>query len=167
MPPVSKKEMKKGYSAAAAIQILFQHIRAMQDRGYTVDQISEILGRQGLFVKSSSMKCYMKWAKRKVADQLPAKMLSWPLDFKCYTTEQIEAIAAKLDEMPPTEYYVVQKALNTLASEIFAIKERGYKDKQILDVLQRSGLQVTASDLKNHLQRTRDVAKRKDADLGR
>lgn len=79
-----------------------------------------------------------------------------------YTTEQLDAIAAKLRDMPPVEKkkeYSKQEAVRMLSKEIAALQRRGYTLDQITETLREEGMSITTPTLKIYLQR----AKRKKA----
>ena len=81
-----------------------------------------------------------------------------------YTTEKIEAIAAKLRELPPVEKKKVehskQEAVSILAKEISAMQKRGYTLDQISETLRGEGLAVATPTLKSYLQRAKPVNKK-------
>ena len=79
-----------------------------------------------------------------------------------YTTEQGQAIAAKLREMPAVEkeqYLSKQGLVRLLAEEIKALQDRGYSLEQIRESLRGEGLSITMPTLKNYLQRAKPVKK--------
>lgn len=80
-----------------------------------------------------------------------------------YTTEKIEAIAAKLREMPAVEKkkqeHSKQEAVSILSKEIAAMQKRGYTLDQISEALNGEGLAVATPTLKSYLQRAKPVKK--------
>ena len=80
-----------------------------------------------------------------------------------YTAEQLEAIAAKLRQMPPAEKkkrdFSRQEAVKILAKEITALQRRGYSLEQISESLRGEGLDVATPTLKNYLQRSKPAKK--------
>ena len=76
-----------------------------------------------------------------------------------YTTEQLEAIATKLRDMPQVEKkkqeYSKQEAVKVLAKEIAAMQKRGYSLDQISETLRGEGLAVATPTLKSYLQRAK------------
>lgn len=76
-----------------------------------------------------------------------------------YTTEQIEAIAVKLREMPPMEKKKQQRskqeAINMLSKEITALKRRGYTLDPISETLCGKGLDIATPTPKSYLQRAK------------
>ena len=76
-----------------------------------------------------------------------------------YTTEQLEAIASKLREMPPVEKkkqeHSKQEAVRVLAKEIAALQKRGYTLDQISETLRGEGLSIATPTLKSYLQRAK------------
>jgi methionine synthase II (cobalamin-independent) len=80
-----------------------------------------------------------------------------------YTTEQLEAIAAKLRDMPPVEKkkqeHSKQEAVRILAKEIAALQKRGYTLDQISETLRGEGLSIATPTLKSYLQRAKSTKK--------
>jgi methionine synthase II (cobalamin-independent) len=80
-----------------------------------------------------------------------------------YTTEQLEAIAAKLRDMPPVEKkkqeHSKQEAVRILAREIAALQKRGYTLDQISETLRGEGLSIATPTLKSYLQRAKPAKK--------
>jgi len=80
-----------------------------------------------------------------------------------YTTEQLEAIAAKLRDMPPVEKkkqeHSKQEAVRILAKEITALQKRGYTLDQISETLRGEGLSIATPTLKSYLQRAKPAKK--------
>ena len=80
-----------------------------------------------------------------------------------YTTEQLEAIAAKLREMPPVENkkqeHSKQEAVRILSKEIAALQKRGYTLDQISETLRGEGLSIATPTLKSYLQRAKPAKK--------
>jgi lambda repressor-like predicted transcriptional regulator len=80
-----------------------------------------------------------------------------------YTTEQLEAIAAKLRDMPPVEKkkqeHSKQEAVRILAKEIAALQKRGYTLDQISETLRGEGLSIATPTLKSYLQRSKPAKK--------
>jgi len=81
-----------------------------------------------------------------------------------YTTEQLEAIAAKLRDMPPVEKkkqeHSKQEAVRILAKEITALQKRGYTLDQISETLMSEGLSIATPTLKSYLQRAKPATKK-------
>ncbi len=86
--------------------------------------------------------------------------MSWHMK---YTAEQIEAIAAKLREMPPAEKkkqnHGKQETVKILSKEIYALQKRGYTLDQISETLRGENLSITTPTLKNYLQRAEPAKK--------
>ena len=80
-----------------------------------------------------------------------------------HTTEQLEAIAAKLREMPPVEKkkqeHSKQEAVRVLSKEIAALQKRGYTLDQISETLRGEGLSIATPTLKSYLQRAKPTKK--------
>ena len=80
-----------------------------------------------------------------------------------YTTEQLEAIAAKLREMPPVENkkqeHSKQEAVRILSKEIATLQKRGYTLDQISETLRGEGLSIATPTLKSYLQRAKPAKK--------
>jgi methionine synthase II (cobalamin-independent) len=80
-----------------------------------------------------------------------------------YTTGQLEAIAAKLRDMPPVEKkqqeHSKQEAVRILAKEIAALQKRGYTLDQIAETLRGEGLNIATPTLKSYLQRAKPARK--------
>lgn len=80
-----------------------------------------------------------------------------------YTTEQLEAIASKLREMPPVEKkkqeHSKQEAVRVLSKEIAALQKRGYTLDQISETLRGEGLSIATPTLKSYLQRAKPAKK--------
>lgn len=81
-----------------------------------------------------------------------------------YTTEQLEAIAAKLREMPLIEKkkqeHSKQEAVKLLSKEIASMQKRGYTLDQISEALRGEGLAVATPTLKSYLQRAKPASKK-------
>ena len=81
-----------------------------------------------------------------------------------YTTEQLEAIAAKLRQMPAVESkkkpnHSKQDAVRVLSKEIVALQKRGYTLEQISETLRGEGLGIATPTLKSYLQRAKPEKK--------
>ena len=80
-----------------------------------------------------------------------------------HTTEQLEAIAAKLREMPPVEKkkqeHSKQDAVRILSKEIALLQKRGYTLDQISETLRGEGLSIATPTLKSYLQRAKPAKK--------
>ena len=80
-----------------------------------------------------------------------------------YTTEQLEAIAAKLREMPLIEKkkqeHSNQEAVKLLSKEIALMQKRGYTLDQISETLRGEGLSIATPTLKSYLQRAKPAKK--------
>jgi len=61
MPPV--KEANQGCSKQEAVKILKKEISSMQQRGYALDQISEVLRAEGIDITTPTLKSYLQRAK--------------------------------------------------------------------------------------------------------
>ena len=61
MPPV--KGENQGCSKQEAVKILKKEISSMQQRGYALDQISEILRTEGIDITTPTLKSYLQRAK--------------------------------------------------------------------------------------------------------
>jgi hypothetical protein len=79
------------------------------------------------------------------------------------TTEKIEAIAAKLRELPAIEKkkpeFSKQEAVKLLSKEIVAMQKRGYTLVQISEALRGEGLSIATPTLKTYLQKARPARK--------
>jgi methionine synthase II (cobalamin-independent) len=79
------------------------------------------------------------------------------------TPENIEAIAAKLRELPPIEKpkpeFSKQEAVKLLSKEIVAMQKRGYTLVQISEALRGEGLSIATPTLKTYLQKARPTRK--------
>lgn len=88
-----------------------------------------------------------------------------------YTTEQLEAIAAKLRDMPPVEKkkqeHSKQEAVRIISKEIASLQKRGYTLDQISETLRGEGLSIATPTLKSYLQRAKPVKKIPGASTGR
>ena len=80
-----------------------------------------------------------------------------------YTSEQLEAIAAKLRQMPAVEKkkpnHSKQDAVRVLSKEIIALQKRGYTLEQISETLRGEGISVATPTLKSYLQRAKPEKK--------
>lgn len=61
MPPVEKKH--QGYSKQEAVRVIAAEIIEMQNRGYTLQQIAEILKGDGFILSTPTLKSYLQRAK--------------------------------------------------------------------------------------------------------
>ena len=61
MPPV--KEKNQGCSKQEAVKLLKKEISSMQQRGYALDQISEVLRTEGIDITTPTLKSYLQRAK--------------------------------------------------------------------------------------------------------
>ena len=81
-----------------------------------------------------------------------------------YTAEQVEAMAAKLRQLPPvekkTQDFSRQETVKLLAKEITALQRRGYTLDAISESLRGVGLDILTPTLKNYLQRARPGKKK-------
>ena len=81
-----------------------------------------------------------------------------------YTAEQVEAMAAKLRQLPPaekkTQDFSRQETVKLLAKEIAALQRRGYTLEAISESLRGVGLDILTPTLKNYLQRARPGKKK-------
>ena len=81
-----------------------------------------------------------------------------------YTTEQLEAIAAKLRDMPIVEKkkqeHSKQEAVRVLSKEIAVLQKRGYTLDQISETLRGEGLSIATPTLKSYLQRAKPASKK-------
>lgn len=79
------------------------------------------------------------------------------------TPEKIEAIAAKLRELPAIEKkkpeFTKQEAVKLLSKEIVAMQKRGYTLVQISEALRGEGLSIATPTLKTYLQKARPARK--------
>jgi methionine synthase II (cobalamin-independent) len=69
MPEVDKKKQK--HSKQKAVKMLSKEINALQKRGYTFDQISEMLRGEGLSIATPTLKSYLQRVKS--AKKVPAQ----------------------------------------------------------------------------------------------
>ncbi len=85
-----------------------------------------------------------------------------------YTNEKLEAIAAKLKNMPVIEKkkqeHSKQDAVKLLSKEIALLQKRGYTLDQIAETLRGEGLDITTPTLKSYLQRIK-AGKNKDSKM--
>ena len=81
-----------------------------------------------------------------------------------YTSEQLDAIAAKLRDMPAVEKrrqeYSKQAAVAVLIKEITALQKRGYALAEIAEALRGEGLDIATPTLKNYLLRIKPARKK-------
>lgn len=74
-----------------------------------------------------------------------------------YTSEQLEAIALKLREMPEPEKtqkeHSKQDAIKMLAKDIAGLQKKGYTIEQIAESLTGAGLDIATPTLRNYLTR--------------
>jgi len=88
-----------------------------------------------------------------------------------YTSEQIDAIATRLRDMPAvekrTQQFSKQEAVALLTKEITALQKRGYTLLQIAEALRGEGLDIASPTLKNYLQRTKPARKKTPAQASR
>ena len=61
MPPAEKRNQE--YSKQEAVRLLSKQIVALQKRGYTLEQIAEILREEGLDLSGSTLRIYLQRAK--------------------------------------------------------------------------------------------------------
>lgn len=82
-----------------------------------------------------------------------------------YTTEQLEAIAAKMRSMPPVEKkkqeHSKQEAVRVLSKEIADLQKRGYTLDQISEMLRGESMSIATPTLKSYLQRAKPAKKAK------
>ena len=71
MPPV--KNENQGCSKQEAVKILKKEIASMQQRGYALDQISEMLRMEGMDITTPTLKSYLQRAKITTAKNLVRK----------------------------------------------------------------------------------------------
>jgi hypothetical protein len=80
-----------------------------------------------------------------------------------YTTEQLEAIAAKLRDLPPAakriQEHSKKEAVALLAREITALQKRGYTLVQIAESLRGEGLDIATPTLKAYILSTKPKRK--------
>ncbi len=80
-----------------------------------------------------------------------------------YTTEQLEAIAAKLRDLPPVAKRIHEhskkEAVALLAREITALQKRGYTLVQIAESLRGEGLDIATPTLKAYILSTKPKRK--------
>jgi methionine synthase II (cobalamin-independent) len=80
-----------------------------------------------------------------------------------YTTEQLEAIASKLRDMPQVEKkkqeHSKQEAVRVISKEIADLQKRGYTLDQISETLRGEGLSIATPTLKSYLQRAKPTKK--------
>jgi methionine synthase II (cobalamin-independent) len=83
---------------------------------------------------------------------------------KRYTTEEVEAIAAKLRAMPPVEKkkqdHSKQETIKLLSKEIVSLQKRGYTLEQIAESLCGEGIDIITPTLKSYLQRVKTKTKK-------
>ncbi|TFW18289.1 protein mobC [Duganella callida] len=84
-----------------------------------------------------------------------------------YTSEQIDAIAAKLKGLPAVEkrnqHFSKQEAIALLTKEITALQKRGYTLQQIAEALRGEGLDIATPTLKSYLLRNRTARQKTPA----
>jgi len=78
MPPV--KEKNQGCSKQEAVKILKKEISSMQQRGYALDQISEVLRTEGIDITTPTLKSYLQRAKIITPKNLPKKSRALSID---------------------------------------------------------------------------------------
>jgi len=80
-----------------------------------------------------------------------------------YTTEQLEAIAVKLRDLPPAakriQEHSKKEAVALLAREITALQKRGYTLVQIAESLRGEGLDIATPTLKAYILSTKSKRK--------
>ena len=81
-----------------------------------------------------------------------------------YTTEQLETITVKMDELPKIErrkqHHNKKEAIKVLARAIASLRKRGYTLEHVADFLRGEGLDITERTLRNYLlQHKRPVKK--------
>jgi len=88
-----------------------------------------------------------------------------------YTTEQLEAIAAKLRDMPPVEKQKREhnkaEAVRLLSKEIALMQKRGYTLDQISESLRGEGLDIATPTLKSYLKRSKTTQATKPKERAR
>lgn len=82
-----------------------------------------------------------------------------------YTTERVEAIAAKLRALPTVEKkrqeHSKQEVVKMIAKEIADLQKRGYSFDMIVEALRAEELVITTATLKSYLQRIKSGRTRK------
>lgn len=78
-----------------------------------------------------------------------------------YSAQQLEAVATKLRQLPPVQdakTHSKRDAIRVLATEIRALRDRGYTLDQIAEALGKNGLEISTPTLKNYLGRAKAKA---------
>lgn len=79
-----------------------------------------------------------------------------------FTTEQIEAVRAKLKDLPSIEKirteHTKADTVKMLSREIISLQKRGYSLEQIADFIKGEGLDIGTPTMKSYLQRSKAAA---------
>ena len=79
-----------------------------------------------------------------------------------FTTEQIEAVRAKLKDLPAIEKirteHTKADTVKMLSKEIISLQKRGYSLEQIADFIKGEGLDIGTPTMKSYLQRSKAAA---------
>jgi hypothetical protein len=79
-----------------------------------------------------------------------------------FTTEQIEAVRAKLKDLPAIEKirteHTKADTVKMLSKEIISLQKRGYSLEQIADYIKGEGLDIGTPTMKSYLQRSKAAA---------
>jgi transposase len=77
-------------------------------------------------------------------------------DQEVYTEEYVNRLSSRLKEMekhvPAKKITSKSAVVKMLADEIFALRDKGYTLKQIVEVLNEEGFDITISTLTNYLR---------------
>ncbi len=84
-----------------------------------------------------------------------------------YTSEKIEALAAKLKNMPavpkPSKELTKKEAIQALSREIIAMQKRGYTLDSIAEVLKSEGLTIAPRTLRSYMQNAKPAGRKRRA----
>ncbi len=79
-----------------------------------------------------------------------------------FTTEKIEAVRAKLKDLPAIEKirteHTKADTVKMLSKEIISLQKRGYSLEQIADFIKGEGLDIGTPTMKSYLQRSKAAA---------
>lgn len=71
MPEIENKSLS--FSKQEAVRMLKKEIASMQQRGYTLDKISEILRGEGIDINTPTLKSYLQRAKSEASKEITRK----------------------------------------------------------------------------------------------
>ena len=93
MPPI--EEANQSVSKQEAVRLLKKEIASMQQRGYALDQISEILRIEGIEISTPTLKSYLQRAKIATTKSIVKKLKVNSLSSENETEKQLNNVSLK------------------------------------------------------------------------